>query len=222
MWSQPALGFRVDPVRACNFQVQTSAIVGAGGAVARRGPVSLFPMAASELSRSLGEGMKRSCMLLTGLLALVACCAAAQDNADQSETVCTFSDGRQMIVRYNPVPSDRKSGPPSGKIWMPGGAAITLFTETPVKLAQTELKTGAYTVYLVPGKNDWTLIVSKNTNPNSPYDQKLDLARSRMETGTLSQAEEHLNISFGHVAPKQCEINVDYGRSRAWVAFSEI
>lgn len=167
--------------------------------------------------------MNRTCMLFAGLLlGLLACRAVAQDGPDQSETVCTFSDGRQMIARYNSVPSGRKSPPPAGKIWMPGGSAITLFTETPIKLAHTELKTGAYTVYLIPGKNDWTLIVSKNTNPQAAYDEKQDLARSRMETGTLSQAEEHLNISFGHVAPKQCEINVDYGRSRAWVAFNEI
>lgn len=156
------------------------------------------------------------------LTALLACSAIAQDSPDQAETVCTFSDGRQMIARYNSVPTDRKAAPPQGKIWMPGGAAITLFTETSITLARTEIKTGAYTVYLIPGKNDWILIVSKNTNPQAPYDEKQDLARSRMETGTLSQAEEHLNISFGHVAPKQCEINVDYGRSRAWVAFSEI
>jgi Protein of unknown function (DUF2911) len=167
--------------------------------------------------------MHRKWTVFAGLLlTLLAGFTLAQDGPEQSETVCTFSDGKQLIARYNSVPNDRKAAPPSGKIWMPGGSAITLFTETPIKLARTELKTGAYTMYLLPGKNDWTLIVSKNTSPQAQYDEKQDLGRSRMETGTLSQAEDHLNISFGHVAPKQCEINVDYGRSRAWVAFSEI
>jgi hypothetical protein len=167
--------------------------------------------------------MSRTGVLFTGLLLLLAAqCSAAQDPPEQSETVCTFTDGKQLIARYNSIPADRKVSLPSGKVWMPGGSAITLFTETPIKLGQTELKTGAYTVYLLPGKNDWTLIVSRNTSPQAQYDEKQDLGRSRMETGTLSQAEEHLNISFGHVAPKQCEINVDYGRSRAWTAFTEI
>ena len=166
--------------------------------------------------------MNRKWTLVAALLLTLAAFSVAHDGPEQSETVCTFSDGRQLIARYNAVPNDRKTAPPGGKVWMPGGSAITLFTETPIKLAQTELKTGAYTMYLVPGKNDWTLIVSKNTSPQSQYDGKQDLGRSRMETGTLSQAEDRLNISFGHVAPKQCEINVDYGRSRAWVAFTEI
>ena len=169
--------------------------------------------------------MNRKEMFFAVLLVMICnafAMAQAASDPQQSETMCTFSDGRQLIARYTAVASDRKSSPPPGKIWMPGGSAITLFTETGLKLGKTEVKTGAYTVYLIPGKNQWTLVVSKNTNPAATYDEKQDLARAPMETGTLSQAEEQLNISFGHVAPKQCEINVDYGRSRAWVAFDEL
>ncbi|PYX90763.1 MAG: hypothetical protein DMG68_00725 [Acidobacteria bacterium] len=135
---------------------------------------------ALETSQVSGGGMNRKWTLVAALLLTLAAFSVAQDGPEQSETVCTFSDGRQLIARYNAVPNDRKTAPPAGKVWMPGGSAITLFTETPIKLAQTELKTGAYTMYLVPGKNDWTLIVSKNTSPQSQYDEKQDLGRSRM------------------------------------------
>ena len=94
---------------------------------------------------------------------------------------------------------------------------MTLFTETGVTLGNTLVPAGAYTVYLLPSRKDWTLIVSRNMTIDGKYDENQDVVRANMQTGELNQAEEQLNVFFGHTGAKRCEINVDYGKNRAWV-----
>ena len=98
---------------------------------------------------------------------------------------------------------------------------MTLFTETGVTLGNTLVPAGAYTMYLLPSKKDWTLIVSRNVTIDSKYDKNQDLVRAPMQTGELSQAEGQLKVFFGHTGPKRCEINVDYGKNRAWIEFMQ-
>jgi hypothetical protein len=106
---------------------------------------------------------------------------------------------------------------PTRKVWAPGGLAMTLFTETELTIATTSLPAGAYTMYLLPGKKDWTLIVRRNVTIDRQCDQNQDLVRATMQTGELSQPEEQLKAFLGHIGPKRCEINADYGKNRAWV-----
>jgi hypothetical protein len=76
-------------------------------------------------------------------------------------------------------------------------------------------------MYVVPGKKEWTLIISKNTAVDARYDDKQALARAPMEIGQLSSPVDKLALYFGHTGPKKCEINIDYGKTRGWVAFRE-
>jgi len=138
---------------------------------------------------------------------------------EPSTASCTFTDGKSVTAQYHPVPS-KKADLPNGHVWMPGGSALTLFAETAITLNGAEIPTGGYTMYLVPGRKEWTLIVSKNTDV-SKLDKDHDVAHSSMQTGELNQAEPNLSISFGHVAPNACEINVDFGKTRAWTEFKE-
>jgi Protein of unknown function (DUF2911) len=98
---------------------------------------------------------------------------------------------------------------------------MTLFTETNLKTGGTALPTGAYTMYLIPAKKSWTLIVSRNQKIDAEYNQHEDLMRLPMQTATLDKPEEKLSLYFGHVGPGRCELNVDYGTTRAWVEFAE-
>jgi hypothetical protein len=148
---------------------------------------------------------------------------AQATDADQesNNTFCTFEDGKEISARYKPIDAGRTEGPPLGKVWMPGGSAMTFFTNAEVTLGNTLIPVGAYTMYVIPGKKDWTLIISKNVTVDRKYEEGQDLVRVPMETGKLSQAEAQLRVTFVHLGPKQCELNLDFGRSRAWVAFKE-
>jgi len=156
------------------------------------------------------------------VLAILARTGVAQQTAADSLTgsaVCTFDDGKQMSTRYKPAAAARSEEAVPGKVWAPGGLAMTLFAETDLTLGNTLVPAGAYTMYLLPSKKDWTLIVSRNVTIDSKYDQNQDLVRATMQTGELSQPEAQLKVFFGHIGPKRCEINVDYGKSRAWIDF---
>ena len=166
------------------------------------------------------------CRLVVGFavtfVAILGGTGGAQQTAADSLTgsaICTFDDGKQVSARYKPVAVGRGEGAPTGQIWAPGGSAMTLFTETGVAVGKTLVPAGAYTMYLLPGKKDWTLIVSRNVTIDGKYDKNQDLVRANMQMGELSKVEGQLNVFFGHTGPKRCEINVDYGKNRAWIDF---
>jgi hypothetical protein len=98
---------------------------------------------------------------------------------------------------------------------------MTVFTETDVRLGNAAIPTGAYTMYIVPGKKRWTLIVSKNTRVDAAYDEKQDLTRVVMQDASLPHPADRLDMYFAHMGPKQCEINAQWGLTRAWAEFTE-
>lgn len=161
-------------------------------------------------------------LFLSGLI--VSTAMVAQEPVSKPEpgsAVCTFADDKQMSMRYERPPAGKKDDLPLGKLWEPGDTPMHLFAETPLIVGNTEIPVGAYSVYFIPGKNDWTMIVSRNVTEGSKYDQQQDLLRATMETGKLPQPEPLLTVYFARVGPKQCNMRVDYGKTRAWVDFNE-
>jgi hypothetical protein len=160
-------------------------------------------------------------LLALAFLVITPVFLAAQENDSQQSADCTFEDGKQMVARYNKVSVGKTDLPPTGKPWLPGGAAMTLFTEADISLSGKTIPTGGYTMYTVPGKKEWSLIVSKNTSASAAYSEGQDIARSAMDGGMLPEPEKEFKVFFGHLGPKVCELNVVYGKVRAWVEFKQ-
>jgi Protein of unknown function (DUF2911) len=161
-------------------------------------------------------------LILASQLLLI--CVYAQDSSvpQSSVTYCTFADGNQVTVRYKGDAATGKHDLPNGKVWSPGDVPMLLFTQVPLTVANIELPVGAYSMYVVPEKEKWTLIVNKNVTAGSAYDAAQDLVRVPMEMGKLAMAQDPPRISLGHIAPKVCSLRVDYGKSGAWAdAFKE-
>ena len=171
----------------------------------------------------VGSFMMRAPLVILALAFLVVApvILSAQDNESQQSADCTFEDGRQMVARYNKLAVGKNDMPPMGKPWSPGGSAMTLFTEGDVVLSGKIIPTGGYTMYTVPGKKEWSLIVSKNTSATAAYSEGQDVARSTMDGGMLPEPEKEFKVFFGHLGPKVCELNVVYGKVRAWVEFKQ-
>ena len=155
------------------------------------------------------------------LMVLLSAAFLPAQNSEAENAICTFEDGKQMTARYTPIPTGRNETPPANKPLTPGGSAMTFFTETDVVLGNRTIPTGGYTLYIIPNKKEWTLVVSKNTVVEAKYDEKQDLARAPMELGQLSTPVEKLALYFGHTGAKKCEIDVDYGKMRGWVEFRQ-
>jgi hypothetical protein len=161
------------------------------------------------------------CTLVLSALLLPNLIQAQGDATGNSNTaVCTFSDDKEMSVRYNPAKMG-KADPANGKLWVPGGSPMDLFTETTLTLNNVDIPTGAYRLYFFPGKDSWTMAVNKNVSANTTYDDKQDLVRAPMQSGKLPQPEPEVSVYFGHIAPKTCDMRVDVGKMRVWLDFGE-
>jgi hypothetical protein len=153
---------------------------------------------------------------LAGILALAAV-SGAQDG-DLQTTYCNFADGSQISVQYDGSGKHNEE-PKNGKVWDPGGAPMTLYTQVPVTLNKVEIPVGAFSVYAIPNKKDWTLIVNKNVAPGSKYDESQDLARSPMELGDLSPPVKPIQVALAHMATKTCTLRISYGSVGAQADF---
>ena len=150
------------------------------------------------------------------LSALTAICSAQSEPS--STASCNLDDGRQVYIRYNAV-STKSDKAPNGKPWTPGGAPMTLFTEAPLSFGGAIIPIGAYTVYPIPAKDKWTLVVNKNVAPHSAYDEKQDIARAAIETDQVSQPSDSLEVAFAHTGDK-CTLRIYYGKAASFAPFT--
>ncbi len=156
------------------------------------------------------------CISLVGLLLTP---AFSQQLATDATAACTFQDGRQLSIQYEKVPSVKKVDMSSGKLWTPGEKPMVLFTQSDLTVGKSEIPVGAYSLYFIPGKGHWTLVINKNVNKGE-YEQQDDLLRAPMDVGQLGTAEP-FNMFFAHLAPKQCNLRIYDGKTGAWAEFHE-
>ena len=149
-------------------------------------------------------------------------------NLESATATCDFSDQQQLAVQYQLLTLGKKDKDnflghqvPYGKVWEPGKQPLTLFTNSPLTIAGTSVPVGAYTMYLIPNKKEWTLVVSKNTNTSAAYDQTMDLVRAPMQVGTLTSPESKFNVTWEHTGPRECTLRVDIADVGAWVPFQQ-
>jgi len=174
----------------------------------------------------------RSSWIFAIVLILVSSFSFAQTSnppdTDSATATCNFSDDQQLAVKYQEVTINKKQEKtflgrevPFGKVWEPGQKPLTLFTNSPLSISGANLAVGAYTLYLIPNRKDWTLVVSKNTDVKAAYDQSKDIVRASMEIGQLPAPESKFSIYFAHTGPKECTMQVDLADTRAWVPFQQ-
>ncbi len=137
-------------------------------------------------------------------LAIVSITAARVLAQDPQTAYCNFEDGNQVSMQYVAAV---KGEPHNGHVWDPG---ITLYVQVPLTLGGSAIPLGAYTVYLIPGGKNWTLIVNRNVTPGAPYNSIQDVARAQMDVGEIPDPTKELQLSFAHMSAKQCSLRVYY------------
>jgi hypothetical protein len=167
------------------------------------------------------RGLAVCIIVMSQSLLAVAAAAQAQPADPTSSATCDFQDGKEITAQYYSAVMSDKDLPRNGKVWLPGGSPITLFTQVALVLNHVDIPVGAYSVYVIPNKKEWTLVVSKNVTSPKTYDEKQDLVRAPMELGIVSSPPKQLDLSFAHVAPKQCSIRIYYETTGAFVEFGE-
>ena len=162
-----------------------------------------------------------TCVVLLTWATLTRSVAVAQEtspSAAPATAVCGFSDGRQISIHYTQDPAISR-GLPINNVWTPGGSPMILFTQTALLVGGTDVPIGAYSMYIISGKRQWTLIVNKNINAGSRYDKQQDILRTPMQIGSLSQPMKQIQLVFAHIAPKQCNLRLYRAETGAWLEF---
>jgi hypothetical protein len=161
------------------------------------------------------------CIAVLGQVLVANPAFAQQPDADAhtATAFCDFADSQEISVRYNNAPG--KDDTHNGKVWLPGGKPLTLFVGAAVSLNNNPIPIGAYSVYVIPNRKEWTLIVNKNVTPGAAYDQTQDVARGPMELGEVDSPPGQLQVSFAHTADKTCSIRLYYGKVGAFAEFLE-
>jgi hypothetical protein len=157
-----------------------------------------------------------TCAAAFSLFALTAW--AQTPSASQQTTGCQFTDGGQLSLRYEEVPARGNDLP--AHVWSPGESPMYLFTSTAIKVGDTVIPPGAYSLYVASEKQRWTLVVNKDVT-SKKYDAAQDLARLPMDRGTIDEPSKEVNLAFGHIAPRQCSLRIYYGKIGAWAVFGE-
>ena len=74
---------------------------------------------------------------------------------------------------------------PYDKVWRTGAnEATTLSVSTDVTIEGTKVPAGTYSLYTLPGKDEWTLILNKTSKQwGTDYDASQDLTRIKVKHG---------------------------------------
>lgn len=158
------------------------------------------------------------CRVVLISIFLAPCVAAQSDGPATSTTTCNLEDGRQVYVRYVPIAANKEKIQ-NGKAWAPGGTPMTLFTEAQLTLGSSQIPVGAYTLYPIPARGNWNLVVNKNVTPGAAYDQNQDIARTPMESAQVDQPSANLEVAFAHVGMR-CTLRIYVGKTASFADFT--
>ncbi len=100
---------------------------------------------------------------------------------------------------------------PFGKVWRTGANnATTLTFSDTVTIGGTKLAPGKYGLLSIPNKDQWTLIISKQTDVTSPaaYKQESDAARVNVKPVSLKDAVETFTMQFANVKSNSADLQI--------------
>jgi hypothetical protein len=112
--------------------------------------------------------------------------------------------GKKIAVSYSrPSARGRKivgSLVPYDKVWRTGANEATkLVTQTDLEVGGMVVPKGTYTLYTLPSRAQWKLIINKQTGQwGTEYNASRDLARIKLEKKRLAQLVEKFTIALEH------------------------
>jgi hypothetical protein len=111
---------------------------------------------------------------------------------------------------------------PYDKWWRTGAnEATALTTEGEIRIGGTNVPAGKYTLYSLPGRNSWKLIINKQTGQwGTEYDESQDLARVDMKVSKTSAPVEQFNITLIPEGSKEVQLVMEWENTRLTVPIS--
>ncbi len=98
---------------------------------------------------------------------------------------------------------------PFDKVWRTGANNATTLTFTDeVMIGGTKIPAGKYGLLSIPSANEWTLIITKQTDVTSPaaYKQESDVVRVTVKAIKTEWITETFTMSFDNVKDNSCDL----------------
>ncbi len=168
------------------------------------------------------------CLLIFGVFRGV---HAAQEKGPRPSPAatasCDLGGGKALTVNYSsPRAKGRKifgALVPYGEVWRAGANEATTFvTDADLNVGGKTIPAGSFTLFTIPDKDKWTLIISKKTGEwGTPYPgADSDFARIDMTVSTLPSSVENFTIAFDK-NPSGCIMRLDWETTRASIAIKK-
>lgn len=178
------------------------------------------------MNKRLAVGGALLAVLLTALVVV-----AQQDKSKRpsppAQATWDLGGGKSVTIDYS---SPRAKGRkiygqlvPFGQVWRTGAnEATALVTPVDLNIGGTTVPAGSYTIFTIPNKDKWTLIISKKTGEwGTDYPgPSNDLARVDMKVSALPSPVENFTIAF-EKAGSGANLNIDWETTRASVMLSK-
>lgn len=106
---------------------------------------------------------------------------------------------------------------PYGKLWRAGANQATKISfSTAVELNGTDIAAGAYALFAIPSKDEWTIIINKDTEQagTAKYDEKLDLARIQAKPEELQHTVENYTIEIDPINDETASLSLVWERTK--------
>lgn len=168
--------------------------------------------------------MKKINLLSLSLLLLTATVSTAQltiPPPSPSQTVTQqFATSKVEIDYSRPGVKGRKifgELVPFDKVWRTGAnSATTIYFGEEVKINDVMVAKGKYGILSIPGKKEWTIIITKDTTVTSPaeYNQANDVVRIATKPVSIPKSIESFTIEVENVQPTSCEIQIKWEKTQ--------
>ncbi len=105
---------------------------------------------------------------------------------------------------------------PYGEVWRTGANSSTKLTfGADVKVQGNNVPAGKYALYTIPGKEEWVIIISKDTTlwGASGYKSDNELVRFKVAPMKVSHTVESFTIDINNIKPTSCDITLYWDKT---------
>lgn len=162
--------------------------------------------------------MKKILSLLVVLVVLFSENSSAQlkmPQASSSQTIIQEFGLGKITVKYSrPNVKGRsveKDLAPFGEVWRTGANDATVITFTDaVSLEGNDIPAGEYAIFTIPGKDEWTIILNKETKQwgSYQYKQSEDVLRFKVKATKINEKAETFSIQFSNVLSSSANLDL--------------
>ncbi len=98
----------------------------------------------------------------------------------------------------------------NGQVWRTGANQATEITfSKDVKIEGNLLTAGTYSLYSIPGKTEWTIIINSKLSWGTQYNKERDVVRFKGKATTVNQPTETFTIDIGDISANGTKANIE-------------